>query len=180
MGDGLRFVREITGMILHDDIFDNIERLRLPSEQMEMPPVATPKGSPSSSKPKRIKGEFLKGPIPLAWLTVASKLSGKASLAVALAIWFEAGRRKSKVVKLTSAILERFNVSRKCKYRALKSLEKAGLIRVHREPRRNPVVTIMEIQGEQDADGIRQDVTGTASAGSEQQCDSGDNQVGGT
>jgi hypothetical protein len=62
---------------------------------------------------------------------------------VALAIWFEGGRRKSKEVRLTTAILQRFNVNRKAKYTALKALEKAGLVQVHR-PRRNPLVTILD------------------------------------
>jgi DNA-binding transcriptional ArsR family regulator len=116
---------------------------------------ATPKQKP---KAKKITGEFLKGPIPLPWLTAVTKLSGKAPLAVAVAIWFEAGRRKSNEVKLTTAILRRFNVNRKAKYSALKSLEKAGLVRVRREPRRNPVVTILDVQGEPEALGTGQGV----------------------
>ena len=51
-------------------------------------------------------------------------------------------------MRLTTAILKRFGVNRKAKYRALKSLEDAGLIRVHRELRKNSVVTILELKGE--------------------------------
>jgi hypothetical protein len=87
----------------------------------------------------------LKGPVPLAWLTAASKLPGKSPLTVGLALWFEAGRRRSMTVTLTSAILARFGVSdRKSKYRGLSSLEQSGLIEVVRVPRRNPVVTILD------------------------------------
>ena len=57
---------------------------------------------------------------------------------------FEAGRRRSKVVTLTTAILNRFHVDRKAKYRALRALEVAGLISVSRQPRKNPVVTILD------------------------------------
>ena len=96
-------------------------------------------------KPKKITGEFLKGPIPLPWLTAASKLSGKAPIAVALAIWFQVGRRRSKEVRLTSAVIERFGIDRKAKYRGLSALEQAGLIKVRRELRRNPVVTILDV-----------------------------------
>jgi hypothetical protein len=129
------------------DFFTDLDRLRLPSTARMPPtqpaaaPPLTPKPKP---KPKKIMGEFLKGPIPLPWLTVASKLAGKGPLAVALAVWFEAGRRKSKEVRLTSTVLERFNVNRKAKYRALESLEKAGLVSVRREARRNPKVTILD------------------------------------
>src|SRR5262249_6125014 len=107
----------------------------------------------TAGKASRIKGEFLKGPIPLSWLTPASRLRGKAPLAVAMAIWFESGRRRSLEVRLTSAILRRFSVSRKTKYRALDALSKAGLIRVQREPRRNPVVTIVEAADKLNAEG---------------------------
>jgi hypothetical protein len=79
----------------------------------------------------------------LNWLSTATKLAGKAPLAVALALWFEAGRRKSKEVILTTAILARFGVGRKAKYRGLRDLEEAGLVAVQRILRRNPVVTIL-------------------------------------
>lgn len=140
------------------DIFGDLDRLRFTPAAFSpegMVKLATAK-PPQKPKAKKIAGEFLKGPIPLPWLTAASKLSGKAPLAVALAIWFEAGRRKSNEVKLTTAILRRLNVNRKAKYRALKSLEKAGLVRVHRELRKNPVVTILELQVEPGAAGASQ------------------------
>ncbi|NBO91183.1 MAG: hypothetical protein EBV06_02525 [Planctomycetia bacterium] len=63
-------------------------------------------------------------------------------------------------MRLTTAILKRFGVNRKAKYRALASLEDAGLIRVHRELRKNPVVTILELKGEPAGEDSR-DVTGS-------------------
>jgi hypothetical protein len=143
--------------ILANDVFADLDRLRLPTMPTVGRPETTPKAPPPSLKLGRIKGEFLKGPIPLPWLAVASKLPGKAPLAVALAVWFEAGRRKSKEVRLTTAILKRFNVNRNAKSTALKSLETAGLIRVCREPRRNPVVTILDLDGGPDVEGSRPD-----------------------
>ena len=124
------------------DIFENLDSLKInktTASSIVAAKVADPKGK------KKISGEFLKGPVPLLWLTAAAQLSGKAPLAVGLAIWFESGRRKSNEVKLTSAILQRFAIKRKSKYTALKSLEDAGLIRVRREPRKNPMVTILEV-----------------------------------
>ncbi len=162
------------------DIFADLDRLRLA-------PALTPMGNHTPAvvkaavKPKamRIAGEFLKGPIPLPWLTAVTRLSGKAPLAVGLAIWFESGRRKSNEVKLTTAILRRFSVNRKAKYSALKSLEKAGLVRVRREPRRNPVVTILDVQGEPGAGGTSQGIT-LASAAPDLHPRPGDGQNGGT
>src|SRR5689334_1752081 len=97
--------------LLNHDIFADLDRLRRPAR----PPVsgevqpAAPPPTPKV-KPEKITGEFLKGPIPLPWLTAASMLSGKAPLAVGLAVWFESGRRKSREVRLTTAILRRFGV----------------------------------------------------------------------
>jgi hypothetical protein len=130
----------------NSDIFADLDRLRLSEAPTLGRPEVVSNGSSPSSNPKRIRGEFLKGPIPLSWLTPASKLPGR-TLAVALAIWFEAGRRKSSEVKLTTAILSRFGVNRKAKYAALAKLEEAKLIRVLRAPRRNPVVTILNLEG---------------------------------
>jgi hypothetical protein len=57
---------------------------------------------------------------------------------------------------LTSAILARFGVNRKAKYRALNALEGVKLIAVHRQPRRNPVVTVLEVDGGAEVEGVRQ------------------------
>ncbi len=71
------------------DIFTTIDRLRLPPGYTPTPEQSTPRSKPSKSH--WIAGPFLKGPIPMNWLSVAAKLRGKAPLAVALALWFEAG-----------------------------------------------------------------------------------------
>ena len=140
------------------DIFTAIDRLRLqPGHSLlvePLPPTSKP-------KPRRIRGEFLKGPIPLTWLSAAAKLRGKAPLAVALALWFEAGRRRSNEVRLTTAILDRFSVNRKAKYTALAALERVGLIRVRRQPRKNPIITIIDPAGGSEASGKGRDVIAT-------------------
>jgi hypothetical protein len=126
------------------DAFADLDRFRLPGVPTTGQTVTKTAEKTVSIKPKRIKGEFLKGPIPLSWLTVAAKLSGKAPVAVALALWFQVGRRRSKEVRLTTAVIERFGIDRKAKYRGLSALEQAGLIKVRRELRRNPVVTVVD------------------------------------
>ncbi len=98
MGDGLRVVRKGVGMsVTTTDTFIDLDRLRFTHDAFSASGLTRLANVKPTSKPKakKITGEFLKGPIPLPWLTAASKLSGKAPLAVALAIWFEAGRRRS-------------------------------------------------------------------------------------
>jgi len=122
--------------------FPDIDRLRLTAERQPTQSTTIVDGIKSSSPNRKIQGEFLKGPIPLDWLGRAAGLPGK-SLAVALAIMFEVGRRRSQQIKLTTAILDRFHVGRKAKYQALKQLEGANLVSVNRTPRRNPLVTVL-------------------------------------
>jgi hypothetical protein len=134
------------------DFFANVDRLALAPVGK---PVANREALPvTRGRSQRVQGEFVKGPLPMTWLTTASKLPGKAPLAVGLALWFEAGRRRSMTVTLTTAILARFGVQdRKAKYRGLCALEQAGLIAVVRVPRRNPVVTILDAQDSSTARG---------------------------
>lgn len=99
------------------------------------------------TKPPRHRpgDRFLKGPIPLDWLTKASMLPGK-SLQVGLAVWFRAGTTKSREVALTRALAAEFGVDRYAKARALDHLEQAGLVSVQRISGRNPVVTIFDAE----------------------------------
>ena len=55
-----------------EDFFQNLERFRLPNSQAETRKERLANGERTFSKPPRVKGEFLKGPIPLAWLSTAS------------------------------------------------------------------------------------------------------------
>jgi hypothetical protein len=104
-----------------------------------------------------MKGEFLKGPIPLAWLSRAAGLPGKSPLGIALAVMFEVGRKRTQEVILTNAVVARFGLNRKSKYRGTAALERAGLIAVKRRPQKNPIVTVLEISGDEDSAGNAQD-----------------------
>jgi len=90
------------------------------------------------------KGEkFLKGPIPLKWLTTASKLPGRA-LHVGISLWYLSGLRKTRVIKLTNVLLADFGVKKDAKRRGLKALEEAGLISIEKRKCKNPIVTILD------------------------------------
>ena len=96
--------------------------------------------------PRHEKGEyFLKGPIPWNWLTKAACLPGKA-LHIANIIWFLAGMKNKRTIKLPSKRLQDWGVSRFSKRRGLGQLEMNGLVSVERNNGRNPVVTILEIK----------------------------------
>jgi DNA-binding transcriptional ArsR family regulator len=122
--------------------------LRVP--QVEVAPWSVPARSESRrARPHGwLGGKFVKGPIPLNWLGRASNLGvGKAPLATALAIWYLAGLRgTNESLLLTGATVAQFGVSPSAKSRALVVLEKAGLISVKREGRKNPLVTILDVK----------------------------------
>jgi hypothetical protein len=101
-------------------------------------------------KPPRtvyVEGLFLRGPVPLNWLTACNEMSGKTIMA-ALAIWWQAGMHGRQNIKLTTSGLKRFGVDRKAKDRALVTLEKAGLVRIQRHRGRNPLITLVTDQTE--------------------------------
>jgi hypothetical protein len=112
--------------------------------EQELIPTKLVKTSVSANR-GRIEGEFLRGPIPLSWLSVAAKIGDTAALQVALALWWERGRRNALEIRLTTALLSRFMdvKDRRKKTRGIKALEDAGLISVVREPRKNPMITLI-------------------------------------
>jgi hypothetical protein len=88
-------------------------------------------------------GMFLRGPIPLDWLSRAAALPGR-SLHVAIAIWFMSGLKKTRSVPVSNITGLQFGLDRNAKYRALEWLEDADLISVERQAGRAPIVTILE------------------------------------
>jgi hypothetical protein len=75
--------------------------------------------------------KFIKGPIPLDWISRANALPGKGG-AVGLALWFLVGVQRSRTVKLTSEVTRIAGCERKAVYSGLGELERAGLIVTHR------------------------------------------------
>lgn len=96
----------------------------------------------SSSPPRRVQGNFLKGPIPMDWLQRAAMLSGKA-LHLGVALWFRAGLVGSMRLKLSNADLAALGVARDAKYDGLQRLKAAGLIAIEQQPGRAPTVTLL-------------------------------------
>ena len=86
---------------------------------------------------------FFAGPIAVRWLETAAKLPGR-SLHVGLLLWYLAGPAQSASVHLSNTLSLRFGVDRNAKYRALLSLEGAGLIVTIRRRGRSPWVTILQ------------------------------------
>jgi hypothetical protein len=130
---------DIIGVMLMDNkisTFD-IENFRLPNNYIRTCPKA-----PKKPRKPRFTGNFLKGPIPIAWLMKASALPGKA-FHIGIVLWYVCGLRKDKTIILANGLLEQFHISRQAKYRCLKALDGAGLITFEGRKDRNPRVTIL-------------------------------------
>lgn len=86
--------------------------------------------------------KFIKGPIPLDWISRANALPGKAG-AVGLALWFLAGVQGSRTVKLTGEVEKIAGCGRKAVYRALDALQAVGLIASDRKTGARAVVALL-------------------------------------
>lgn len=85
--------------------------------------------------------KFIKGPIPLDWISRANALPGKAG-AVGMALWFLVGVQESRTVKLTGEVERIAGCGRKAIYSALRLMATAGLIFVEMRCGRRAVVTL--------------------------------------
>ena len=114
----------------------NMADTSVPVKRLRLSPVT---GTLVESKPSPL---FLKGPVPLDWISAAAKLPGK-TLAVGIVLWWLEGMSKGGGVKITQTALNALNVSRDACYDSLKRLEEANLITVIREPGKRPHVRIV-------------------------------------
>jgi hypothetical protein len=95
--------------------------------------------------PRHKSGElFLRGPIPLRWLQLASTCGQRAE-AVALLLWYLAGLQGGSPVKLTRATLELLKVHPRTGRRVLVRMVALGLVRAEFHRGRSPVVTILGV-----------------------------------
>ena len=80
------------------------------------------------------------------WLERAAKLPGK-SMQAAVVLQLIATAQETHRVVLGNLACQRFGLNRNAKYRALRSLENAGLVDVERKLGRSPIVTILDGAG---------------------------------
>jgi hypothetical protein len=89
-----------------------------------------------------VRGKFIAGPINVSWIRKASQLGVKALL-VGLALWHLRGLRKADTFIVLNLMLREWGVLPDAKRRALRVLERAGLIKIERRGKRSPQVTLV-------------------------------------
>jgi hypothetical protein len=117
----------------------DLSRLRVDGDLPRSPVTCT------GVKRRRIKGRFLKGPIPWSWVGRAMKLRGKA-FHIGIILWQEAGYRKSRSVNLRMSAVDKVGFSRRTAKRALRELEAADLVKIDRKPGQLLQVEILEVE----------------------------------
>jgi hypothetical protein len=93
-------------------------------------------------QPSPIRDKFIAGPLDVSWVCQASQLGVKALL-VGLALWHLKGLRRSNSFTISNLMVEEWKIRPDAKRRALRKLEKAGLITVERQGKRSPRVTLV-------------------------------------
>ena len=92
----------------------------------------------------RLERGFVLGPLPLHWFLPAMALPGKA-LHVAVALWHMYGITKCPEITVSNVLTKRFSVRRDAKHRALRALERAGLVSVSSGKGRSSRVTLLAL-----------------------------------
>jgi hypothetical protein len=100
--------------------------------------VATRKGRRVSS----VGGKFIAGPVDVNWMSRARKL-GVTALWVGLSLWFLRGLKRSDSFVVSNLMMQEWDVLPDAKRRALRTLEKAGLITIELRGKRSPCVTLV-------------------------------------
>jgi hypothetical protein len=105
--------------------------------------VPTPEPKPTRKFRPRRADRFLKGPVPWSWLLRAMQLPGKA-LALGLMLWFQCGLTGRWTIHfcLPRAAAEGIPIT--TARRAMRELERAGLVTIRRRPGRGLEVTLLE------------------------------------
>ena len=89
-----------------------------------------------------VRGKFIAGPIDVAWVCKAAQL-GVTALLVGLALWHLKGLRRTNSFIISNLMLAEWGVQPDAKSRALRKLEKAGLISIKRRGKRSPLVSLI-------------------------------------
>jgi hypothetical protein len=97
---------------------------------------------PTPAKPPR---NLLKSfaQVPIAWAADVAKAANMPEVLICTLLTYLLWKTKGPTFTLSNDYLKQFGISRKAKYRVLRQLEKAGIIRVEQQGKRATVVTLL-------------------------------------
>ena len=124
---------------MNKDPFADLNQLRLDPEIAAV--VNRPGPKQARARSKRQREQFVM--VPWSWIKRLKDARRPASHMVGYLVLYEHWKTGGQPVPITTVALRPFGVSRWAKWRALKELERLGLIRVQRDTRRAPLVTVL-------------------------------------
>jgi DNA-binding transcriptional ArsR family regulator len=92
-----------------------------------------------------IREKFISGPVDVSWVCQASRLGVKALL-LGLALWHIRGLRKADTFIVSNLLLQEWGIQPDAKRRALRALERAGLVNIEGRGKRSPRVTLVAVK----------------------------------
>ena len=133
-------IRQVSSMSPHIDIKSKWDpsSLRLDQGRLIRSQGITHQGRRTSP----IRGKFIAGPVDVKWVCRASRLGVK-TLLVGLVLWHLKGLRKADTFVVSNLMVRDWGIEPDAKRRALRKLEKIGLIRIERRGKRSPQVTLV-------------------------------------
>ena len=82
--------------------------------------------------------------VPWAWVDRLKTTNRGSTYRLALLLIYEHWRTGGRPIRLSNAMLAGDGVTRKSKWRALRELEQLELVKIERQPRKSPVVTLIK------------------------------------
>jgi hypothetical protein len=104
---------------------------------------ADPRLARHRAKARKAKWERKFVQFPWLWAERLQATNRGSTYRLALHLLYEHWRNGGRPIKLTNAMLAGEGVSRRSKCQALPELERFGLVRVERHPKKSPVVTLL-------------------------------------
>jgi hypothetical protein len=120
-----------------------LDKFRLPTNHLSGK-TTHKRAGPLAAEPSRLRRGFVKGPIYLDWYLKVQELPGKVPLGLAVALKYQQGLNKTNPVRLTTKLLDLFNLKKRSVYDALDLLERANLVSVERKSGCCRSVTILD------------------------------------
>jgi len=125
----------------------NIDSWNLNHLRLRLEPVTRSQGvDRRRRRGSPVQGKFIAGPVDVVWLLQARRL-GVTALLVGLALWHIKGLRRTDTFIVSNVVLQEWDIEPDAKRRALRALERAGLVKIERRGKRSPQVTLVVRNG---------------------------------
>jgi hypothetical protein len=116
-----------------DDLFD-LKKLVLPDQYVQLRQAAVPR------KIQKRRKHFIM--VPVHWYERLQDAHGRTTWQLALFLLYQHWKQTGKPIKLPNGMLKYDGINRASKWRALKDLERLGLISIQRRLKRSPIIQL--------------------------------------